>query len=707
MIRKLDMNFFCKRKLPIFLQSELSECGLACLGMIANYWGVEYGLQELRQKYPVTLRGVTLVDIIDIANDLKFDCRPAKLELEQMKNLVCPCILHWDLNHFVVLNKIRGNTCYIHDPSIGRVKLHMSEVSKHFTGIALEIRPSSSFVTQKSSSKITFRSVMGNILGLKRGLVQLFIFGILIQGCMLVSPLYLQWVVDDVIAVSDKNLLTVLGLSFVLLAILRVLIEAVRDWFIAIFSTQLNYHWRGNVFKHILNLPLEWFQKRSLADIFSKFHSIQDIQDGITTKVVASLVDGVLVITTFLMMYLYNPLLSMVAFISILLYSLLRWLSFSSQRSITAEYIINKASQESHFLESIKGMQSIRLYNNETDRAIKWMNLSAKEFNAHLGMEKYTLSMSFANKLIFSLDKIIVIWIAAKLILETNFSIGMLFAFISYKEQFSERIISLIDKIIDILMLKIHVERLADIVLSPVEQVSEINNYVSYSNISDLTVRLENISFRYSPHEPLILDNICLTIPEGESLAITGASGCGKTTLLKIILGLLTPTEGEIFIGNISISSIDKKEYRRLIATVMQEDYLFTGTILENISFFSHTPNFEAIEKSAIDAAIHDEIINMPMSYNTLVGEIGTGLSGGQKQRILLARALYRNPKILALDEATSHLDIANEIKVNKSVSTYKLTKFIIAHRPETINSADRIVTLKDGIIVSDVYNTH
>lgn len=548
---------------------------------------------------------------------------------------------------------------------------------------------------------------MGNILGLKRGLVQLFIFGILIQGCMLVSPLYLQWVVDDVIAVSDKNLLTVLGLSFVLLAILRVLIEAVRDWFIAIFSTQLNYHWRGNVFKHILNLPLEWFQKRSLADIFSKFHSIQDIQDGITTKVVASLVDGVLVITTFLMMYLYNPLLSMVAFISIILYSLLRWLSFNSQRSITAEYIINKASQESHFLESIKGMQSIRLYNNETDRAIKWMNLSAKEFNAHLGMEKYTLSMSFANKLIFSLDKIIVIWIAAKLILETNFSIGMLFAFISYKEQFSERIISLIDKIIDILMLKIHVERLADIVLSPVEQTSEINNHVSYSNISDLTVRLENISFRYSPHEPLILDNICLTIPEGESLAITGASGCGKTTLLKIILGLLTPTEGEIFIGNIPISSIDKKEYRKLIATVMQEDHLFTGTILENISFFSHTPNFEAIEKSAIDAAIHDEIINMPMSYNTLVGEIGTGLSGGQKQRILLARALYRNPKILALDEATSHLDIANEIKVNKSVSTYKLTKFIIAHRPETINSADRIVTLKDGIIISDVYNTH
>lgn len=188
----------------------------------------------------------------------------------------------------------------------------------------------------------------------------------------------------------------------------------------------------------------------------------------------------------------------------------------------------------------------------------------------------------------------------------------------------------------------------------------------------------------------------------GQCLAITGASGCGKTTLMKIILGLLPPTEGEIFIGDIPLSTIDKKAYRKLIATVMQEDNLFTGTIAENICFFESAPNFEEIEKCAIDAAIHDEIINMPMNYNTLIGDIGTGLSGGQKQRILLARALYRKPQILALDEATSHLDISNEIAVNNSMSRYNFTKIVIAHRQETINASDRIIVLNNGIIVSD-----
>ncbi|MFQ1054326.1 MULTISPECIES: peptidase domain-containing ABC transporter [Gilliamella] len=702
MKNKLNLTFISKKKLPILLQSELSECGLACLGMIAQYWGIEFSLRELRQKYPFTLRGASLKNIMDIAIDLKFNCRPIKLDLNNLKNLVCPCILHWNLNHFVVLKKVKGNTAYIHDPAIGKIKLKLEDVSKCFTGIAIELIPSSSFSPQKTSSKISLRSVMGNVVGLNKGLIQLFILGIMIQICMLISPLYLQWVVDDVIAVSDKNLLTVLGIGFILLALLRVFIEIVRDWFITVFSTQLNYQWRGNVLNHLLNLPLEWFQRRSLADILSRFHSIQEIQDGITTKVVASLVDGMLVITTFIMMFLYNTTLAMISFLSIFIYALLRWFAFDLQKNLISEYIINQAHQESHFLESMKGMQTIRLYNYEKERAIKWMNLSAKEYNAHLRKEKYSLLINFANKLIFSLDKIIIIWFASTLILNATFSIGMLFAFVSYKEQFTDRIISLIDKISDILMLRIHVERLADIVLSQTENTSKTNPLLEKNITLDLVIKLDNVSFRYSPNEPFVLNKINLSIPMGQCLAITGASGCGKTTLMKIILGLLPPTEGEIFIGDIPLSTIDKKAYRKLIATVMQEDNLFTGTIAENICFFESAPNFEEIEKCAIDAAIHDEIINMPMNYNTLIGDIGTGLSGGQKQRILLARALYRKPQILALDEATSHLDISNEIAVNNSMSRYNFTKIVIAHRQETINASDRIIVLNNGIIVSD-----
>ena len=705
MEEKLDLQFKYRKRLSMHLQSEGSECGLACLAMIVNYWGLNSNLMELRKKYSFSLRGDSLKNIIHIANELKFSCRPLRLELEQLKNLKCPCILHWDLNHFVVLKKVRGNSIFIHDPAVGKVKLKMDEVSPHFTGVAIEFTPTTDFIPDKKSSKISFKSVMGNVIGLKKGLFQLLILGIMIQICTLLVPLYLQWVVDDVIAVSDRNLLTVLGIGFILLVLLRISVEAVRAWFTSVFSTQLNYQWRGNVFSHILNLPLEWFQRRHLADIVSRFHSIQEIQDGLTTKVVASIVDGLLVITTFAMMCLYNLTLATISFFSILLYAILRWLTFSQQRNITSQHIINRASQESHFLESIRGMQSIRLYNHQKERYVNWMNLSAREFNAHLRLEKFNISFQFANTLIFSLDRIIVIWIAASLILDNLFSIGMLFAFMSYKEQLSDKIVSLIDKVCDISMLKLHVERLSDIVFSPKENNEKKAPPSDTRLLSDFTIELKNVSFRYSDNEPFVLKNINLTIPMGQCIAITGPSGCGKTTLLKIILGLLKPSEGQIFIGEIPLSNLDINYYRGLIGTVMQDDHLFAGTIADNICFFDSEPEQDKIEHYASEAAIHDEIVQMPMRYNTTIGDIGTGLSGGQQQRVLLARALYREPKILALDEATSHLDIANEKIVNTSMLAYNFTKLVIAHRPETINMADRVILLDHGLIFSDSLN--
>ena len=703
---KLNLKFHYRKRLQLHLQSESSECGLACLSMIFNYWGLNSTLMELRKNYSFSLRGASLKNIIHIANEQKFSCRPLRLELDQLKNLKCPCILHWDLNHFVVLKKVRGNSIFIHDPSVGKVKLKKDEASHHFTGVALEFIPTSEFSPNKKSSKIPFKSVMGNVIGLKRGLFQLLILGIMIQISTLIAPLYLQWVVDDVIAVSDRNLLTVLGIGFILLVLLRVAVEAVRAWFTSVFSTQLNYQWRGNVFSHILNLPLEWFQRRHLADIVSRFHSIQMIQDGLTTKVVASIVDGLLVITTFAMMCLYNFTLAMISFFSILIYTMIRWLTFSQQRNITSQHIINRARQESHFLESIRGMQSIRLYNHQKERYIHWMNLTTREFNANLQLEKFNISFQSINTLIFNLDRIIVIWIAASLILDNLFSTGMLFAFMSYKEQFSSKIVSLIDKTCEISMLKIHVERLADIVFSPKENYGEVNQSFDAELLSDLTIELKNVSFRYSDNEPFIFKNLNLTIPMGQCLAITGPSGCGKTTLLKIILGLLKPNEGQIFIGKTPLSNLDINDYRRLIGTVTQDDHLFAGTIADNICFFDSEPNQDKIEHYALEAAIHDEIYQMPMRYKTIIGDIGTGLSGGQQQRILLARALYREPKILALDEATSHLDIKNEKAVNTSMLSYHFTKLVIAHRPETINMADRVIVIDHGVIISDSLNT-
>jgi ATP-binding cassette subfamily B protein RaxB len=278
----------------------------------------------------------------------------------------------------------------------------------------------------------------------------------------------------------------------------------------------------------------------------------------------------------------------------------------------------------------------------------------------------------------------------------------MLFAFLAYKDQFSRRIAGLIDNFFELKMLRLHGERVADIVLSEVEQESMGDTEVDTSKVAPV-IEIRNLSYRYSPSEPWILRNIDLRIEAGECIAIAGPSGCGKTTLIKLMLGLLTPTEGSVHIGDLGIHQLGLSNYRNMIGTVMQDDTLFSGSIADNICFFDPTMDHAQVEAAARQAAVHEEIAQMPMGYNSLVGDIGSGMSGGQKQRVLLARALYKRPSILVLDEATSHLDVGNERMVNSVVKAMQLTRIVVAHRPETIAMAQRVVMLENGRIVRDL----
>ena len=404
---------------------------------------------------------------------------------------------------------------------------------------------------------------------------------------------------------------------------------------------------------------------------------------------------------TLIVMLLYSVQLTTIACVAVGLYALLRWSIFRSLREATSEQIIHAAKQQSHFLESARGVQSVRLFNRSEERRIGWMNALADQFNADLRIAKLSISYQTANTLLFSSERVIVIWLAALAVLDARFSIGMLFAFVSYKDQFSQRTAALIDKLFELRMLRLHGERVADIVLTkPEEDTHDVE--IDQAQITP-TVEVRNLAFRYADSEPYIINNLNLTIPAGQCIAITGASGCGKTTLIKLLLGLVDPTEGEILVSGVKLKHLGLSNYRQLVGTVMQDDQLFAGSIADNISFFDPTPNQKQIENCAQLAAIHQEIVGMPMAYDTLVGDIGTGLSGGQKQRILLARALYKNPKLLVLDEATSHLDIWNEQLVNAAIKQIQLTRIIVAHRPETIAMAQRVVVLQQGKVVRDL----
>lgn len=684
------------------LQTESSECGLACLAMIASHYGFHIDLSDLRRQFSVSLKGATLDQLIRHAAAIQLSGRPLRLELEEMPELVLPCILHWNLNHFVVLKKVKKDwrgrvTLILLDPAVGERHMSLDEASNHFTGVALELIPSAAFKPLDQRKHIAIRDLTGHVLGLRRALCQVIILALALELFAIASPLFNQFVIDEVIVSGDRELLTVLVIGFALLMITQTTISLARSWFLMRWSMDIGFQWSGRVFAHLIRLPIPFFEKRHLGDIVSRFGSIGAIQGTLTSLFVESLLDWLMTLMALGMMLLYSVKLSALVLVGVLLYALLRWAFYQPFREASQERLILASKSSSHFMESLRAITPLKLYGREEERRARWQNMQMDVQNRDIKTQKMAILFKISNTAISSVQGLALFYVGAGLVMQNTLSIGMLMAFSSYAGTFSGRIFGLIDLFISVKMLSLHSERLADIVLEEVEPESRVETDTSRLQC---TITLKNLKFRYAEGEPWVLNGINLTIPAGQSLALVGPSGCGKTTLCKIILGLLKPTEGEVLIDNIPIQQIGLSTYRRLVGTVMQDDVLLAGSLLDNISFFDGHAKFESVERCAKQAAVHDEISAMPMGYQSLVGDMGSSLSGGQKQRVLLARALYKQPKILALDEATSHLDIENERKVNQVLAGLRLTRIMVAHRPETINAAERVVALQNGLAV-------
>lgn len=687
------LQFGWSRRLPMMLQTEATECGLACLAMIAHYHGHDVDLAGLRRRFSTSLKGATLRQVVAMAGQLHLTCRPLRLELEHLSQLHHPCLLHWDLNHFVVLKSVGRGGIIIHDPAQGIRWLSLKEVSPHFTGVALELSPSADFTPTKERQILHMRALTGRVRGLTSALVQILLLAFALEVLTLTTPFYLQWVIDQVLVSADYDLLTLLGLGFLGIAVISALLAAARSWMVTWLGAMLNVQWTSNLFSHLMRLPLDWFEKRHVGDVVSRFSSIQAIQRTLTTQFVGSLLDGAMSLITLVVMGFYNIWLTLLVTGLLLLYSLVRWAFFSPLRHANEEQIIRAARQQSELLESIRGSMPIKLANKQNERSIRYSNAAVATANSDISVQRLSISFTLGNQLTLGVGRVVLIWIAARLALDNQFSAGMAIAFIAYADQFTSRAIGMIDKWVDFSMLKLHAERVADIALTTPESVT---NAQWDGPVPDTFLELDNVSFRYADGEPWILRNCSLRVEAGESVAIVGPSGCGKSTLAKIALGLLKPVKGEVRFGGVEITKLGINNYRQWVGAVMQDDQLFAGSIADNISFFDSIDTTEQIINAAHIAAIHADITAMPMGYESLVGDMGSSLSGGQKQRIILARAIYRRPHIFVLDEATSHLDATTESLINDQISKISMTKIIIAHRAETINQADRIIKFED-----------
>jgi ATP-binding cassette subfamily B protein RaxB len=695
-----NLSFGFGRKLPLILQTEAAECGLASLAMVAGYHGFRTDLASMRRLFLVSIKGTTLGHLIGMANGMQMTTRPVKLDMEDMGQLRMPCILHWNFNHFVVLKEVTGKGITVHDPAFGIRKLSWEEVSDAFTGVALELWPNTGFKAATFKQHIKLRELMGHVTGLYRSFSQILVLALSLEVFALVSPFFLQWVIDNVIVTADRDLLTTLALGFGLLMLMQQGVATLRAWVIMHMATTLNIQWRANVFTHLVSLPVQYFEKRHIGDVVSRFSSVDMIQRTLTTSFVEAILDGVMTILTLVMMFIYSPTLAWIAVAAMTLYGIGRWAWYRPLRNATEEQIIHAAKQQSHFLETIRGVKTIKLFQRQDERRATWLTLLVDQINADLRSQKLQVLYRLLNGVLFGLERVIIIWFGATLILDGEFTVGVLMAFIAYKDQFDGRVSSLIDKMVEVKMLRLQGERLADIVLSEPEDTHRQSG-VAEAELAP-SIDIVNLRYRYSDGEPWVLDGVNLSIKAGESVAIVGPSGCGKSTLINAMLGIRPPNAGDILIGGVSVGQVGLDTLRAMVGTVMQDDALFAGSIADNICFFDHKPDQAWVEECARMAAIHEEIMAMPMAYNTLIGDMGTALSGGQKQRVLLARALYKRPSILFLDEATSHLDIARESMVNEAIHALNVTRVIVAHRPETIASADRVIELSGGKVVSD-----
>lgn len=696
------LSFGLAPALPLMLQTEATECGLACVGMVAGYHGYRTDLATLRRRFPVSLKGSTLRDLIAIAGQLELATRPLKLDLEDLAQLKLPCILHWNLNHFVVLQEVGPRSATVYDPAFGIRKLPMEEVAKSFTGVALELWPNPGFKPAEEKQTLRLRALLGRVTGLYRSFSQILLLSLALEVFAVVSPFFLQWVIDNVLVSADRDLLTTLALGFGLLMLMQQAVNIARSWVLMYMSTTLNVQWQANVLTHLLRLPVAYFEKRHLGDVVSRFGAVGAIQHTLTTSFLEAILDGVMTVVTLVLMFIYSPLLAWVAIGAMALYGLGRWAWFAPLRHATEEQIIHAAKQQSHFLETIRGVKTIKLFQRQDERRASWLSLLVDQVNADLRTQKLNLLYKSLNGVLFGIENILIIWLGARMVMDGNFTVGVLMAFNAYKGQFDSRVSSLIDKFVEVKMLQLQGERLADIVL---QQPETAHGRLVGEQEAPLTPSLEvrGLRFRYAEQEPYVLDGVSFRIAAGESVAIVGPSGGGKTTLINILLGILAPTQGEVLIGGQSVSHVGLDALRRMIGTVLQDDVLFAGSLADNISFFDPQADHAWIAECARLAAIHHDIAAMPMGYNTLVGDMGTILSGGQKQRVLLARALYKRPQILFLDEATSHLDIEREHLVNAAIKSINITRVIVAHRPETINSADRVINLAGGKVIDDL----
>lgn len=681
-------------------QVEAAECGLACVAIVLQCHGSHVDLPTLRRTHAVSTRGMTMRELIDVASSYGLVGRGIRCELDELEHLKCPAVLHWGMNHYVVLMRCKAGKLRIQDPALGMVHMSLAQASRFFTGVAVEMSTAPDFKRRREKSPLSVWSWFRFDRATHGSLAQILILSLLLQLYVVASPFYLQLAIDQAALKGDAHLLNALALGFGLFAVFNVGAEALRGVVTTKINGILNWDMTLRLFRHMIRLPLPWFQRRRLADVLSRFDSVTPLRDTITGGLISTVVDGVLALATLVMMFVFAPQLAWVVVLGQILYVAIRLGALPLSIRLGMEVLAAKIEESGKRLETLRAIQTLKVLGAENQREADWANKLANVIKREQTQSLANLAFSLSHQLVDGVVYVVLIFLGARSIIAGNMSVGLMYAFLSYQHQFSSRASTLFDQLMHFRLMDIYSHRLADIVLTPRENgIDDVG--LSQPELQG-RIELDNLSFAYAQNDTPIFRNISLTIEPGEFVAIAGPSGCGKTSLLKVMCGLYPATYGEVRIDGRPLMAWGPRAIRRALGVVMQDDELLTGTIAENVACFDDRIDMDRVWECLRMAQLAEDVLKMPMRTDSLVGDIGASLSGGQKQRLQLARALYRRPRLLVLDEASSHLDPERERLINQALRSLKITRIVVAHRAETLAAADRIITLANGGIVSD-----
>ena len=671
---------------PLILQSEQHECALACLAMVAGHHGRNVDLPSLRLQGGDGGRGAALRDVMQLARGLGLHARPLRLEPRELRSLRAPAILHWDLDHFVVLEHAGWRRITVLDPARGRRSLPYDEAGNHLTGVALELIPGPDFAPGGQIPRMRISDFWTHSTGLLRNLTSVLLLSLALQALALASPFYIQLVVDEALVKYDLMLLQVLVLGFGAVALLSTMVNWVRGRLVLHAGEAIGFQMSSNLLHHLLRLPMGWFDRRHLGDVVSRFGSLAPVQGLLTEGFAMALVDGLMALTTLAMLLLYSGTLTLVVLGALCCYAGLRLATLAAVRRRQQATIIAGADEETVFLETLRCVETLKAFGREQDRHALWQNRRARTVNAEVAQGHLSLNLGAANGVLFGIENLLVVYLGALMVLDNVFTVGMLYAYMSFKGQFTDRMITILDGLASLSILRLHLERLAEIGQERPE-TEPVTAPTLRKGRADIA--LDRVSFRFAPTAAPLFDAISLHVPAGGLALVTGPSGCGKTTLLRICAGLLAPTAGELRIDGRPLADHGLDAWRRRTAVVLQNDRLLTGTLAENVSFFDPSPDPGWLDACAAQVGLDVLLGELPMGWQTRIGEGGAGLSGGQRQRLLLARALYVRPDALFMDEATAHLDPTSAQRIGALLQTLPMTRMVVTHDPALVSGAD------------------